>query len=167
MERVAGFGSAVEAIEAGFQKREIETSAYQVAQEIDAGERVVVGVNRFALAEEEPYEPLRVDPAIEAAQTARLQTLRKRARRRGGRVGARRGPGGRRGDGQRPAADARGASGAGHRGRGLRHAASGVGPLPAFGSALRRSDLASLRTEDAPAPVRRLLTNGTTASGAY
>jgi methylmalonyl-CoA mutase, N-terminal domain len=77
MERVAGFGSAVEAIEAGFQKREIEGSAYQVAQEIDAGARVVVGVNRFALAEEEPYEPMRVDPTIEAAQTARLQTLRR------------------------------------------------------------------------------------------
>ncbi len=77
MERVAGFGSAVEAIEAGFQKREIEGSAYQVAQEIDAGARVVVGVNRFALAEEEPYEPMRVDPTIEAAQTARLQALRR------------------------------------------------------------------------------------------
>ena len=80
MERVAGYGSAVDAIEAGFQKREIETSAYRVAQEIDAGERVVVGVNRFALAEEEPYEPLRVDPAIEAEQAARLEKLRARAR---------------------------------------------------------------------------------------
>jgi methylmalonyl-CoA mutase N-terminal domain/subunit len=76
MERVAGYGSAVDAIEAGFQKREIETSAYRVAQEIDRGERVVVGVNRFALDEEEPYEPLRVDPAIEAAQSARLSALR-------------------------------------------------------------------------------------------
>jgi methylmalonyl-CoA mutase N-terminal domain/subunit len=76
MDQVAGFGSAVEAIEAGFQKREIETSAYRVAQEIDAGERVVVGVNRYGLAEEEPYEPLRVDPAIEADQAARLAKLR-------------------------------------------------------------------------------------------
>jgi methylmalonyl-CoA mutase N-terminal domain/subunit len=76
MRRVAEFGSAVDAIEAGFQKREIETSAYQVAQEIDAGERVVVGLNRFTLAEEEPYVPLRVDPAIEAEQSARLATLR-------------------------------------------------------------------------------------------
>jgi len=76
MDQVAGFGSAVEAIEAGFQKREIETSAYKVAQEIDSGERVVVGVNRFVLAEEEPYEPLRVDPAIEANQAARLAALR-------------------------------------------------------------------------------------------
>jgi methylmalonyl-CoA mutase N-terminal domain/subunit len=76
MARVAEFGSAVEAIEAGFQKREIEVSAYRVAQEIDSGERVVIGVNRFALDEEEPYEPLRVDPAIEAEQVERLARLR-------------------------------------------------------------------------------------------
>jgi methylmalonyl-CoA mutase N-terminal domain/subunit len=36
----------------------------------------VVGVNRFQLDEEEPYEPLRVDPAIEEAQAARLSLLR-------------------------------------------------------------------------------------------
>jgi methylmalonyl-CoA mutase N-terminal domain/subunit len=76
MDRVAGYGSAVDAIEAGFQKREIETSAYRVAQEIDSGERVVVGVNRFAVPEEDPYEPLRVDPTIEKAQAARLAELR-------------------------------------------------------------------------------------------
>jgi methylmalonyl-CoA mutase N-terminal domain/subunit len=76
MARVAEFGSSVEAIEAGFQKREIETSAYRVAQEIDNGQRIVVGLNKFTLAEEEPYEPLRVDPAIEAAQAQRLAALR-------------------------------------------------------------------------------------------
>jgi methylmalonyl-CoA mutase, N-terminal domain len=76
MARVASFGSAVEAIEAGFQKREIESSAYRIAQEIDSGSRVVVGLNRFTLDAEDPYEPLRVDPAIEAAQAARLATLR-------------------------------------------------------------------------------------------
>ncbi len=76
MARVAEFGSAVDAIEAGFQKREIENSAYRIAQEIDSGERIVVGLNRFTAAEGEPYEPLRVDPAIEAEQAARLATLR-------------------------------------------------------------------------------------------
>jgi methylmalonyl-CoA mutase N-terminal domain/subunit len=76
IERVFEFGSAVDAIEQGFQKREIETSAYQIANEIDSGERVVVGVNRFAADTEERYEPLRVDPAIEAAQVARLAELR-------------------------------------------------------------------------------------------
>ena len=76
MARVAEYGSAVDAIEAGFQKREIEKSAYRIAQEIESGERVVVGVNRFVIDEEEPYEPLRVDPAIEAAQAERLAKLR-------------------------------------------------------------------------------------------
>ncbi len=76
LDRVFDHGSAVAAIEAGFQKREIEASAYRIAQEIDSGERVVVGVNRFVLDEEEPYQPLRVDPAIEAEQAARLAQLR-------------------------------------------------------------------------------------------
>ncbi len=77
IDRVFGFGSAVEAIEAGFQKREIESSAYRISQEIDSGDRVVVGVNRYTLDEEEPYQPLRVDPAIEAEQAARLAELRR------------------------------------------------------------------------------------------
>jgi methylmalonyl-CoA mutase, N-terminal domain len=76
MTKVEELGGAVAAIEQGFQKAEIERSAYQIARQIDTGERVVVGVNRFALAEEEPYHPLRVDPAIERAQAERLAVLR-------------------------------------------------------------------------------------------
>ncbi|MGH3716223.1 MAG: acyl-CoA mutase large subunit family protein [Micromonosporaceae bacterium] len=76
MERVFEFGSAVDAIEAGFCKQEIERSAYAIAQQVDSGERVVVGVNRFTHDGDEPYQPLRVDPAIEAEQSARLATLR-------------------------------------------------------------------------------------------
>ncbi|MFE3163429.1 methylmalonyl-CoA mutase [Streptomyces sp. NPDC059224] len=76
MDRVEELGGAVAAIEAGFQKGEIERNAYRIARETDAGERVVVGVNRFRLDEEEPYEPLRVDPAIEARQAERLARLR-------------------------------------------------------------------------------------------
>jgi methylmalonyl-CoA mutase N-terminal domain/subunit len=77
MGRVAEFGSAVDAIEAGFQKREIEASAYRIAQEIDSAQRTVIGVNKFVLDAEEPYEPLRVDPAIEADQAERLAELRR------------------------------------------------------------------------------------------
>ena len=69
-------GGAVAAIEQGFQKSEIERSAYRIALEIDSKERTVVGLNRFALDEEEPYEPLRVDPQIEADQRERLAALR-------------------------------------------------------------------------------------------
>jgi methylmalonyl-CoA mutase, N-terminal domain len=76
--QVEELGGAVAAIEQGFQKAAIERSAYQIARQIDTGERVVVGVNRFAIAEEEPYQPLRVDPTIERAQAERLAVLRDR-----------------------------------------------------------------------------------------
>ena len=69
-------GGAVHAIEQGFQKSEIERSAYDTALQIDSGERVVVGQNRYRIEDEERYEPLRVDPAIEAAQAERLARLR-------------------------------------------------------------------------------------------
>ncbi|MYR58379.1 methylmalonyl-CoA mutase [Streptomyces sp. SID625] len=76
MDRVEELGGAVAAIERGFQKGEIERNAYRIARETDSGERVVVGVNRFRLDAEEPYEPLRVDPAVEARQAQRLAALR-------------------------------------------------------------------------------------------
>ncbi|MFF9172258.1 MULTISPECIES: methylmalonyl-CoA mutase [unclassified Streptomyces] len=69
-------GGAVAAIEQGFQKSEIEKSAYRIALEIDHQERTVVGVNKYVLDEEEPYEPLRVDPQIEIDQCERLAVLR-------------------------------------------------------------------------------------------
>ncbi|MDX6216577.1 MAG: methylmalonyl-CoA mutase, N-terminal domain, partial [Frankiales bacterium] len=64
------------AIEKGFQKSEIEKSAYGIALGIDSGERIVVGLNKFQAAQEERYEPLRVDPQIEQDQRARLTELR-------------------------------------------------------------------------------------------
>jgi methylmalonyl-CoA mutase N-terminal domain/subunit len=78
MARIEDAGGAVAAIERGFQKDEIERSAYQVTREIDARERVIVGVNKFTRddGDDEPYQPLRVDPAIEEAQSARLAALR-------------------------------------------------------------------------------------------
>jgi methylmalonyl-CoA mutase, N-terminal domain len=74
--RVEELGGAVAAIERGFQKAEIERSAYQIARQIDDGERVVVGVNKFISTGDEPYQPLRVDPSIERDQAERLARLR-------------------------------------------------------------------------------------------
>jgi methylmalonyl-CoA mutase N-terminal domain/subunit len=76
MARVDELGGAVAAIERGFQKGEIEQAAYRTAQQIDGGERVVVGVNRYVVPADERYEPLRVDPAIEEQQAKRLAALR-------------------------------------------------------------------------------------------
>jgi len=78
MTTIEDMGGAVAAIERGFQKAEIERTAYDVAREIDAGERVVVGVNKFVSDGGEPYEPLSVDPAIETEQAARLDQIRSR-----------------------------------------------------------------------------------------
>ena len=62
MDRIEEMGGAAAAIERGFQKSEIEGAAYQVAREIDEGERVIVGLNRFTVDGEEPYQPLRGEP---------------------------------------------------------------------------------------------------------
>jgi methylmalonyl-CoA mutase N-terminal domain/subunit len=76
MDIVEEMGGAVAAIEQGFQKREIEETAYVVARGIESGERVVVGVNRYVRPEDSAYEPLRGDPTIEAQQAERLRALR-------------------------------------------------------------------------------------------
>ncbi|MGZ4639194.1 MAG: acyl-CoA mutase large subunit family protein, partial [Actinomycetes bacterium] len=76
MTAVEDLGGAVAAIEVGYQKREIERAAYDVVQTIEDGSRVVVGVNTYVRPDDETYEPLRVDPTIEAQQCERLATLR-------------------------------------------------------------------------------------------
>ncbi|MBV9448030.1 MAG: methylmalonyl-CoA mutase [Streptosporangiaceae bacterium] len=76
MAKVEDLGGAVAAIERGFQKEEIEAAAYQVTRQIDEGERVIVGVNKYVSPDGERYEPLKVDPAIEEEQARRLAKLR-------------------------------------------------------------------------------------------
>ena len=76
MGNVEELGGAVAAIEAGYQKREIEKSAYDVVTSVEDGSRTVVGVNRFRRDEDEDYEPLRSDPTLEAQQAERLARLR-------------------------------------------------------------------------------------------
>jgi methylmalonyl-CoA mutase N-terminal domain/subunit len=78
MAKIEELGGAVAAIEQGFQKSEIERSAYEVTKGIDSGERVVVGVNRYQSSQEDRYEPLRVDPTIEHDQRERLRVLREK-----------------------------------------------------------------------------------------
>ena len=78
MQRVEDMGGAVEAIERGFQRREIEDAAYEVARSVDSGDRIVVGLNAFTSDNDEPYEPLRLDPALESEQIARVSSVRAR-----------------------------------------------------------------------------------------
>ncbi|MGH2730627.1 MAG: acyl-CoA mutase large subunit family protein, partial [Actinomycetota bacterium] len=76
LERIDSMGGAVEAIETGWMKLEIEDSAYRIAKGIESGERVVVGVNKFTAMEEEPVELLVLDPELVQRQLERLQRVR-------------------------------------------------------------------------------------------
>ncbi len=75
-EKIEQLGGMVEAVKGNYPQREIADAAFELQQEIDSGERVVVGVNRFALEDEEPIPTLRVDPALERKQLDRLQAAR-------------------------------------------------------------------------------------------
>ena len=81
IERVDELGGAVAAIEQGFVQAEIEASAYRYQSEVEAGDRVVVGVNRFTEEDGERVELLQVDPDSERCQ--RERTARVRAERDG------------------------------------------------------------------------------------
>jgi methylmalonyl-CoA mutase, N-terminal domain len=76
--RINEMGGALAAIENGYIQSEIQEAAYQYQQAIDKGEQVVVGVNKFQVAEKLELERLAVDPAIEEAQKQRLASLRQR-----------------------------------------------------------------------------------------
>ncbi len=75
---IDGMGGALAAIEQGYIQREIQESAYQYQKEVEREERIVVGVNRFAVTEESALRRLQVDPAVREQQTARLAALRER-----------------------------------------------------------------------------------------
>ncbi len=81
IERIDDLGGAVAAIEQGFVQAEIEASAFRYQSEVEAGGRIVVGVNRFAEDGEERVELLQVDPESEKRQ--RERTARVRAERDG------------------------------------------------------------------------------------
>ncbi len=74
--RIDAMGGAVRAIEEGYQKREIENTAYDLARRIDAGDQVVVGLNRYALAEDVQPQLQRVDESVRDEQVARTAAVR-------------------------------------------------------------------------------------------
>ncbi len=74
--RIDELGGMVEAIKRGFCQREIADASFRFQQEVDSGERVVVGVNRYQLAEDPEPELHRPDPAIERKQADRLSRTR-------------------------------------------------------------------------------------------
>jgi methylmalonyl-CoA mutase N-terminal domain/subunit len=74
--KIDELGGMVEAVKRGYPQREIADAAFTLQQEIDAGERTVVGVNRYTDGDEQATEILRIDPALERQQIDRVQAVR-------------------------------------------------------------------------------------------
>ncbi|MBG7610510.1 MAG: methylmalonyl-CoA mutase family protein [Anaerolineae bacterium] len=78
IKKIDAMGGALAAIERGYIQSEIQDSAYRYQQEVESHEQIVVGINAFGVEEHLDLEQLKVDPAIEAAQHARLHIIRTR-----------------------------------------------------------------------------------------
>ncbi len=74
--KIDQLGGAVAAIEKGYIQQEIQESAYRYQKEIERGERVIVGVNKFQTKEPPPKGLLKVDPRVREVQIRRLAELR-------------------------------------------------------------------------------------------
>src|SRR6266550_2500767 len=85
-ERIRKIGGVIPAIEENFFQREIADASFRYQEEVEAKQRIIVGVNRYEAEEETPIELLRVDPALERKQIDRVQSVR--AKRDGGTVEA-------------------------------------------------------------------------------
>ena len=77
IDRIERQGGAVAAIEQGFQALEIGESAYRHQQEVDSGDRAIVGVNRYVSDTPPVGNLLRVNPEVAQQQAQRLQRLRR------------------------------------------------------------------------------------------
>ncbi len=83
-DRIDRLGGVIAAIEQNFQQREIAEASFRYQSEVERGERVIVGVNRYEQADETPIDILRIDAALEQKQIERVRAVR--ARRDGAKV---------------------------------------------------------------------------------
>jgi methylmalonyl-CoA mutase N-terminal domain/subunit len=77
-DRVRKLGGVIPAIKENFFQREIAEASFRYQSEIEAQQRIVVGVNRYELEEDTSVELLKIDPALEQQQIDRVQALRAR-----------------------------------------------------------------------------------------
>src|SRR5256884_6002340 len=77
-DRIRKLGGVIAAIKDNFFQREIADASFRYQAEVEASQRVIVGVNRYGLEDEPEVEILRIDPALEGKQIERVQSLRGR-----------------------------------------------------------------------------------------
>ena len=151
-DRIRKLGGVIPAIKENFFQREIADASFRYQAEVEAKQRIIVGVNRYEAQDEAPIELLRVDPALETKQIERVQATRRAAGRREGRGRARRAEGGR-GEGRREpdAADRRRLARVRDDGRDVRRAPRGLGRLARDAGLLTRE---STDANPTPLPTR-------------
>jgi len=76
IQKIDDMGGALSAIERGYLQSEIQEAAYQYQQAVEHQEQIVVGVNQYEVEDQLELDQLKVDPAIEANQRARLSSIR-------------------------------------------------------------------------------------------
>ncbi len=76
IEKIDAMGGSVNAIEAGFVQNEIARSAYEYQRGVEATEKIIVGVNKFQVKEEEPLPIFKIDDSIRNVQIEKLKQLR-------------------------------------------------------------------------------------------
>ncbi|GMG97580.1 acyl-CoA mutase large subunit family protein [Tepidimicrobium xylanilyticum] len=76
IKKIDELGGAPKAIEKGYIQKEIQNAAYKYQMEVESGERIVVGVNKFQIEEEHHKDILKVDPEVERLQREKLRALR-------------------------------------------------------------------------------------------
>jgi methylmalonyl-CoA mutase N-terminal domain/subunit len=77
-DRIRALGGVVPAIKENFFQREIADASFRYQSEVEAKQRIIVGVNRYQQQDDSELEILRIDPALEDKQIARVQALRAR-----------------------------------------------------------------------------------------
>ena len=75
-DRIDQLGGVVAAIKENFFQREIAEASFRYQAEVEAGQRVIVGVNRYQLEDETEPEILKIDPKLELEQVERVRALR-------------------------------------------------------------------------------------------
>jgi methylmalonyl-CoA mutase N-terminal domain/subunit len=73
---IDAMGGTLAAIEKGWIQTQIQNAAYEYQQQVERGEKIVVGVNRFRQDGEQPLTAQRIDPEIERQQVERLREVR-------------------------------------------------------------------------------------------
>jgi methylmalonyl-CoA mutase N-terminal domain/subunit len=77
LREIESFGGMVEAVERGYPQREITEASFRFQEQVESKEKLIVGINAYATAEEAPIPILQIDPEVERKQVARLEDVRR------------------------------------------------------------------------------------------